>query len=44
MNKEHKEFLDALRLSGYVNMFEAVDYIIKKFRVTKQEAKTILKE
>jgi hypothetical protein len=28
MTQEQKEYLDALRLSGKVNMFEAVTYLV----------------
>lgn len=38
----HLIFLDNLRVSGVTNMYGAVSYILRKFRVTEKEASKIL--
>jgi len=42
MNQEHKEYLDKLRESGKINMFEAPMFIQDEFGVEKQEARSIV--
>jgi len=44
MEKEHKEFLDALRESGKTNMFGAGRYLQERFHIEKKEAREILLE
>lgn len=40
--KKYFEYLDELRESGVTNMFGAAPYIMRKFHVSKGEARTIL--
>lgn len=44
MTEEHKAYLDKLRDSGTINMYFATNYLMTKFRITYEEAKTILTE
>ena len=44
MEKEHKEFLDALRESGKTNMFGAGRYLQEEFGIDRTEAREILLE
>lgn len=44
MNEEHSEFLDALRLTGKVNMFGAVPYLMSAFDIKRPQAVAILVE
>lgn len=44
MKKEHKKFLEDLRESGSVNMFQAHLHLALKFGITAHEAKEILIE
>ena len=39
---EHLEYLDDLRESGEINMFEAGEYIEDEFNISKDEARTII--
>lgn len=41
---DHKEYLDKLRDSGVTNMYGATEYLMNKFSVTYEQAKTILME
>lgn len=43
-NEDHLNYLDELRESGVVNMFGAGPYLEEEFDLSKQEARTILKE
>lgn len=44
MTQEHEDYLDNLRDSGVVNMFEATAGLRQEFpELTKQEAQAILK-
>lgn len=44
MTQEHEEYLDNLRDSGVVNMFEATASMLQQFpELTKKEAQEILK-
>lgn len=42
MNTEHKVYLDALREIEKTNMFASAPYIISKFGLGKNEARSIL--
>ena len=42
--EEMFDYLDTLRQSGVVNMFDATPYVQEAFDLTKAEAKAILKE
>lgn len=44
MKPEHKKFLDALRDSGTINMFEAGRYISKRFNLSLKNSHDILNE
>jgi len=44
MEKEHKEFLDALRESGKTNMFGAGRYLQEEFGIDRTEAREVLLE
>lgn len=45
MTQEHEEYLDNLRDSGVVNMFEATAAMLQQFpELTKKEAQAILKQ
>lgn len=44
MTEEHKAYLDKLRDSGITNMYFATNYLMNKFRITYEEANTILTE
>ncbi len=44
MTQEHKKFLDELRDSGEINMYGAIPYIKKEFKVSTKVAAAILKE
>lgn len=44
MTDEHAEYLDDLRDSGIVNMFGAAPYLMRRFSISKQEARDILKQ
>jgi uncharacterized protein YciI len=44
MTNEHKDFLNALRDSGVINMFGAGAYLQREFGISRQKAKTILLE
>ena len=43
IEEKHLEYLDDLRESGVTNMFGAGIYIEKKFKVSKEVARKILK-
>lgn len=44
MTQEHEDYLDNLRDSGVVNMFEATAAMLQQFpELTKKEAQAILK-
>lgn len=42
MNDEYYEYLDALKVSGVVNMFGAGAYLQEQFGLSRYEAKVIL--
>lgn len=42
LKKEYKIYLDTLRDSGRVNMYGAIPYIIKQFKVSRDKAEEIL--
>ena len=44
MKQEHKEFLDGLRESGEIYMFNAGMYLQEKFGLERKEASSILEE
>ena len=44
MEDEHKKYLDRLRESGVTNMFGAVPYLVKRFKMEEDEASKILCE
>ena len=44
MEKEHKEFWDALRESGKTNMFGAGRYLQEEFGIDRTEAREVLLE
>jgi len=43
ITKEHFAYLDRLRESGETNMFGATPYVEKRFKVSKSDARHILK-
>jgi len=44
MKKEIFEYLDEIRETGLINMFQASECIVEMFDVTKKEARTYLAE
>lgn len=44
LKKEIFEYLDELRDSGEVNMFEAAPYVASNFFISKREARQVLAE
>lgn len=41
-HSEYYRYLETLRRSGETNMWGAVPYLVKKFKITQQAAKDIL--
>ena len=42
MTEEHRQYLNALRESGVVNMFGAASYLEEEFGLDRKEAKAVL--
>jgi len=42
VTEEHLEYLDELRESGEINMFDAVPYVQVAFVLTRKEARAVL--
>ena len=44
MIKEYKKYLDTLKDSGAINMFQAPQYLQEKFGLDRKEARSIFME
>ena len=42
MTQEHKNYLDALRESGVINMYGASPYLQDRFGLSRKESKEVL--